>query len=90
MEMCLSNDFCELSMSEEMNIDGGMDAATVFIGVAGFAVGAAVGFAVGGPVGAAIGGKNGGAVGALVGSAVGVGATALTEYLITEMVKSDN
>ena len=90
MELSLNEKFCELSMSESLEIDGGADATAIIIGVAGFAVGAAVGFAVGGPVGAAIGAKNGGAIGSLVGSAVGLGATALTEYVINEMVKSDN
>ncbi len=73
-----------------LEVGGGADATAVFIGIAGFAVGAAVGFAIGGPVGAAVGGKNGGAVGSLVGSAVGLGATAVTEYAIYEMVESDN
>lgn len=90
MELSLNEKFCELTMNESLEIDGGVDATAIFIGIAGFAVGAAVGFAIGGPVGAAIGGKNGGAIGSLVGSAVGVGATALTEYVIYEMVKSDN
>ena len=90
MEMVLSNGFCEMMWEEMLEVDGGIDATTVIIGIAGFAVGAAVGFAVGGVVGAAIGGKNGGAWGSLIGSAVGVGATALTEYAIHEMIKSDN
>lgn len=69
MEMVLSNGFCEMLRDEMLEVDGGfdIDATAVIIGIAGFAVGAAVGFAVGGVVGAAVGGKNGAAWGSLIG-----------------------
>lgn len=90
MELSLNQNFYELTIDESLELEGGSDVTNFIIGVAGFAVGAAVGFAVGGPIGAAVGGKNGGAIGSLVGSVVGFGATAVTEYVISEMVKSDN
>lgn len=80
-------DFTPLNENEMFSIEGG-DWIDVVIGVAGFAVGAAVGFAVAGPAGAAVGAKfglsaaNATAAGALIGCAVGAGADYLTQKVI--------
>lgn len=91
MEMVLSNGFCEMTMDEIQDFNGGISTETVasiFVTVAGVAVGAAVGYVVGGPVGAVIGGKNGAAIGSLVGSVVGGVASIGTEYIINSMAEN--
>ncbi|MCR4567521.1 MAG: hypothetical protein K5769_05690 [Pseudobutyrivibrio sp.] len=72
MDLVLSNDFSQLSASDEMLVEGGVDwdgVGMTVSGGAGMYIGAKVGAEIGGAVGGVAGGLAGAAIGAIIYSA---------------------
>lgn len=92
MEMTLNNGFYELTMDENVLINGGIttaDVAAAFVTAAGAIVGGVIGNAVGGPIGAAVAGQKGATYGAFLGALIVGGVAETTTVTIINNMSSN-